>query len=131
MGNQHALGVFDHTDSCHNARADVEFGAVAGERTQFEERRVLIDEQFDAFTCRQLAAGVMTLHVFGAAAGQGLGEFGVEFGQLGRHRRGSFGVGRRVRVDRDAHGMISSGMSTRRLRNHSPNPLACGSNLPW
>ena len=94
VGDQHALDALDHADAGDHAGADVELGAVGGQRAQFQERRIRVDEQFDPLAGGQLAAGVVALDVFRSAAGQRLGEFGVEFGQLGRHRLGGFGVGR-------------------------------------
>ena len=62
--------------------------AVGGQRAQFQERRVGVDQQLDAFPGGQLAAGVVAVDVLGAAAAERLGEFGVEFGELGRHGLG-------------------------------------------
>ena len=88
LDDDQALDALDDADADHHAGADREVGAPRGERAQFEERRVGVEEQFDAFAGGQLAARVVPLDVLGAAAGERLGVLGVELGELGRHRLG-------------------------------------------
>jgi hypothetical protein len=70
----------------------MEFAAPPSEGAQFEERRILIDEQFDALARGELAALAVPGQLLRSAARDRLGEFGFHLGELGGHGLG----GRRV-----------------------------------
>ena len=99
VGHDDALDTFDNADAGHHARADGEVGAPCREWAQFQERRVGVDQHFDAFARGHLAAVMVALDVLLAAAGQRLGVLGVEFGEFGGHHVRGFGERRRPRVD--------------------------------
>ena len=100
VGDEQALDALDHADAGHHAGADLEVGAVCGQRAQLQERRVGVEQHLDALARGHLAAVVVALDVLLAAAGQRLGVLGVELGELGRHRLGRLGVGRRAGIQR-------------------------------
>ena len=77
-GADHAFDARDDTDARHHAGPDGEVAAPCGEPRQFHERRVLVQQQLDAFANRQLAAVSMPLDVFGAAPADRGGVLGVE-----------------------------------------------------
>ena len=49
VGDDHALGSRHHADAGDDRGADVELGAPGGQRGQFHERRVAVDQELDAF----------------------------------------------------------------------------------
>lgn len=98
VGDDHAFHAADRADAGDQAGADLEVAAVGGQRAQLQERGVRVDEQLDAFPWCQVAAGVVPVDVFGATAGERLGQFGVDLVELAAHRRGRLVVGGSVRV---------------------------------
>ena len=92
MGDEHALHALDDSDPDHHAGAHGEVAAEGGQCAQFQEWGVWVDQQFDALARGELAAGVMALNVFGPAAGECTGKFGVEFGQFRGHRGGGLQI---------------------------------------
>ena len=114
VGHDDALDTFDNADAGHHARAHGEVGSPCREWAQFQERRVGVDQHFDALTRGHLAAVVVALDVLLAASGQRLGVLGVEFGELGGHHVRGFGERRRPRVDgRFQRGHLSTSSAER------------------
>ncbi len=77
VGDDHALDALDHADAGHDAGADREVTAPAGQRHQLQERRPLVDEQLDALAGGELAALLVAGDVL-AAGPDGLGLLGVQ-----------------------------------------------------
>ena len=78
VGHDHAFHAVDRADPGDQAGADLEGAAVGRQRAQLQERRVRVDQQFDALAGGQLAAGVVALDVLGAATAKRFGEFGFD-----------------------------------------------------
>ena len=87
VGGDHALDALDDADPGHDAGADREVAAPAGERRELEEGAAGVDEQLDPLAGQQLAARVVALDVLLPAAGDRLRVLGLEVGELVEHRR--------------------------------------------
>src|SRR5262249_31349148 len=61
VADDHALGALHHADAQHHAIADVVVGLVAGQRADFQERAVRVEQQRHAFPDKQLAAAPVPL----------------------------------------------------------------------
>src|SRR5690606_482624 len=66
--------------------ADGEVGPPCRQRAQLQKRRVLVDQQLDAFPGEQLAPFPVAFDVLLAAARDGLGVLGGQLVELGQHR---------------------------------------------
>ncbi len=86
VGDDQAFDTADHADAGDRAGADRKSAAPGRERAELQERGVRVDEELDAFPRGQLAAGVVTLDVLGATAGERFGELGVDLIELGLGR---------------------------------------------
>src|SRR5690606_17355039 len=130
VGDDHALGALDHADAGDDAGADREVAAPGGQRGQLQERRVRVEQQLDPLPGEELATAAVPLDVLLAAAGQRLGVFGVDLGELAEHRLARLRVAGGGGVQAGSqygHGSSASGTSRCRPRSHSPSALACGS----
>ena len=92
VGDDQAFHTADHADAGDRAGADRESAAPGREGAELQERGVRVDEQLDAFPRGQLVAGVVTLDVLGAAAGERFGDLGVDLIELGLGRRCRLGI---------------------------------------
>ena len=113
--------------------ADGVVAAPGGQRGQFQERGVGVQQQLDALAGQQLAAPPVPLDVLLAAARERLGVLGLQFGELGEHGLAVglvVGAGGVESGPQNRHSRIS-GMSRWRERSHSPSALACGSKRCW
>ncbi len=129
VGGDQALHAFHRSDAGDEGGADRVVAAPGGERGEFEEGRVGIEEQLDALAGEQLAALAVPFDVLRPAARERLRVLGVEVGELREHGLAVGGVVGTVGVQggrEDGH-RRTSGMSRRRDRSHSPRALACGS----
>ena len=85
-GADQAFDTADDTDAGDDAGANGVRRAIAGQRTELEERGILVEEQLDALAGEQLAALVVPLGVLPAAAGDRRGMQCVDVGESGQHR---------------------------------------------
>ncbi len=99
VGDDQAFHTAHRADAGDHAGADLEGAAVGRQRAQLQERRVRVDQQFDALAGGQLAAVVMALNVFGAATAKRFGQFGVDLLEPGLRGGCRCRVGVALRVE--------------------------------
>ena len=99
VGGDDALDARDDADAGDEAPADREVRAPAGERAEFEEGRILVEQQFDALADEELATLPVTKDGALAPACTGHFELGFDFADEREHALAVFAKLRAGRVD--------------------------------